>query len=96
MFCVPITLFKIEFIANTDKPDVIIFPTAFNVAIHVDALFNVVFPDIFIDDVIVVLLFNVVKPDTFNDDNNVVLLFNVETPDRLAGSLRWKLNCWEA
>ena len=43
--CVPITLFKIEFIANTDKPDVIILPTTFNVDIHVDALFKVVVPD---------------------------------------------------
>ena len=46
-------LFKLnrfEFIVNTDKPDVVIFPTTFNVEPNVVALFNLVVPDTFNDD----------------------------------------------
>ena len=66
VFCVPITLFKIEFIANTDKPDVIILPTTFNVDIHVDALFKVVVPDIFNEDMNVEGLFKLTIVGGFN------------------------------
>ena len=78
-------LLRFEFIANTDKPDVVILPTTFNDDNNVVALFNVVVPDTFNDDINVVLLFNLVVPDifvlfkfvipdTFNDDINVTLL----------------------
>ena len=42
MFCVPITLFKIEFMLNTDNPDAFTLHTTFNEDKHVAALFNVV------------------------------------------------------
>jgi hypothetical protein len=74
-------LLRFEFIANTDKPDVVILPTTFNDDNNVVALFNVVVPDTFNDDINVVVLFNLVVPDTFNDDNNVVILFNVVVPE---------------
>ncbi len=48
-------LLRFEFIANTDKPDVIILFTTFNDDNNVIALFNVVVPDTFNDDINVVI-----------------------------------------
>jgi hypothetical protein len=43
-------LMRFELIVNTDKPDVVIFPTTFNVLFIVVILFNVVDPATFNDD----------------------------------------------
>ncbi len=69
VFDVVFKLFKYVIIAKTDKPDVTILLTTFNVDMHVEELFKVVEP------------FNIVVPDTFNDDNNVVALLDVVVPE---------------
>jgi hypothetical protein len=77
-------LFKLnrfEFIVNTDKPDVVIFPTTFNVLFIVVILFNVVDPATFNDDN------NVDELETTKLEK-LVLLFkllidNVELVDKL-------------
>ena len=64
-------LFKLvilEFIVNTDKPDVFTSPTTFNVDKHVVELFSVVAPDTFNEE------FKLEFPLTFNDELIEVLL----------------------
>ena len=74
-------LMRFELIVNTDKPDVVIFPTTFNVLFIVVILFNVVDPATFNDDN------NVDELETTKLEK-LVLLFkllidNVELVDRL-------------
>jgi hypothetical protein len=74
-------LMRFEFIVNTDKPDVVIFPTTFNVLFIVVILFNVVDPATFNDDN------NVDELETTKLEK-LVLLFkllidNVELVDKL-------------
>jgi hypothetical protein len=71
-------LFKFVYVPNSDKPDVVILPTTFNVDIHIHALFKTVVPEIFKVLIIVVVLFNNVKPLTFNE------LFIVVEPETRA------------
>jgi hypothetical protein len=59
---VDVKLSILEFIVNTDKPDVFTSPTTFNVDKHDSALFNVVVSDTFNEE------FELEYPLTFNDE----------------------------